>query len=47
LRSSWEGKAKINGLVVSVGRENNLINIALHHSDERDCPLHIPYSLPV
>ncbi len=41
----WQGKAKINSLVLSAFRENKLINVALHHSGELEYLLHIPYSL--
>ena len=41
----WEGKVKINSLVLSAIRENKLINVALHHTGELDYLQHIPYSL--
>jgi hypothetical protein len=41
----WQGKAKINSLVLSTIRENKLINVALHHTGELDYLQHIPYSL--
>jgi hypothetical protein len=41
----WEGKTKINSLVLSTIRENKLINVALHHTGELDYLIHIPYSL--
>ena len=41
----WEGKTKINSLVLSAIRENKLINVALHHTGELEYLQHIPYSL--
>ena len=41
----WEGKTKINSLVLSTIRGNKLINVALHHTGELDYLIHIPYSL--
>ena len=41
----WQGKTKINSLVLSTIRENKLINVALHHTGELDYLIHIPYSL--
>ena len=41
----WEGKTKLNSLVLSAFRENKLINVALHHTGELDYLQHIPYSL--
>lgn len=41
----WQGKIRINSLVLSAIRENKLINVALHHTGELDYLSHIPYSL--
>jgi len=41
----WQGKIRINSLVLSTFRENKLINVALHHTGELDYLIHIPYSL--
>jgi hypothetical protein len=41
----WQGKTRINSLVLSTFRENKLINVALHHTGELDYLIHIPYSL--
>jgi hypothetical protein len=41
----WQGKIKINSLVLSAIRENKLVNVALHHTGELDYLIHIPYSL--
>jgi hypothetical protein len=41
----WEGRTKINSLVLSVIRDNKLINVALHHTGELAYLQHIPYSL--
>ena len=41
----WEGRTKINSLVLSAIREDKLINVALHHTGELDYLKHIPYSL--
>ena len=46
-RIAWQydGKIKLNSLVVSSIRDNKLINVALHHTGELDYLKHIPYSL--
>jgi len=46
-RIAWkfDGKTKLNSLVVSTIRENKLINVALHHNVDLDYLQHIPYSL--
>ena len=46
-RIAWRynGKMKLNSLVVSTLRDNRLINVALHHTGELDYLKHIPYSL--
>ena len=46
-RIAWryEGKMKLNSLVVSTIRDGKLINVALHHVGELDYLQHIPYSL--
>ena len=41
----WEGRIKVNSLVLSVFRENKLVNVALHHTGELEYLRHIPYSL--
>ena len=41
----WQGKTKLNSLVLSAIRENKLVNVALHHTGELDYLKHIPYSL--
>ncbi|MDJ0721129.1 MAG: carcinine hydrolase/isopenicillin-N N-acyltransferase family protein [Desulfobacterales bacterium] len=41
----WEGRTKINSLVLSAIRDNRLINVALHHTGELAYLQHIPYSL--
>jgi hypothetical protein len=41
----WEGRTKINSLVLSTIRVDKLINVALHHTGELDYLQHIPYSL--
>ncbi len=41
----WEGRTKINSLVLSAIRDNQLINVALHHTGELGYLRHIPYSL--
>ena len=41
----WEGKTKINSLVLSAIRDNYLVNVGLHHTGELDYLIHIPYSL--
>jgi hypothetical protein len=46
-RIAWkfDGKTKLTSLVVSIIRENKLINVALHHNGDLDYLKHIPYSL--
>lgn len=46
-RIAWkyDGKTKLNSLVVSTIRENKLINVALHHNGDLDYLKQIPYSL--
>lgn len=41
----YQGKTKINSLVLSAFKEDKLINVALHHTGELDYLKHIPYSL--
>jgi len=41
----WEGKTKINSLVLSTFREGRLVNVGLHHTGELEYLRHIPYSL--
>lgn len=41
----WQGKTKLNSLVLSALRENQLVNVALHHTGELEYLKHIPYSL--
>jgi hypothetical protein len=41
----WQGTIKINSLVLSAIRDNQLVNVALHHTGELDYLIHIPYSL--
>ena len=41
----WQGKAKLNSLVLSAIREDKLVNVALHHTGDLDYLLQIPYSL--
>ena len=41
----WQGKTKLNSLVLSAIREDNLVNVALHHTGELEYLKHIPYSL--
>jgi hypothetical protein len=46
-RIAWhyEGRTRLNTLVLSAVREKKLINVALHHTGELDYLQHIPYSL--
>jgi hypothetical protein len=46
-RIAWvyEGRSRLNTLVISAVRDNKLINVALHHTGELDYLQHIPYSL--
>jgi len=41
----WQGKIKVNSLVLSAIRDNQLVNVALHNTGELDYLIHIPYSL--
>lgn len=41
----YQGKTKLNSLVLSVFSEDKLIHVALHHTGEIDHLKHIPYSL--
>lgn len=41
----WQGKVKVNSLVLSAIRDNQLVNVGLHHTGELDYLMHIPYSL--
>jgi hypothetical protein len=41
----WEGRIRINSLVLSAIREDKLVNVALHHTGELGYLEHIPYSL--
>ncbi len=41
----WQGKIKVNSLVLSAIRDNQLVNVALHNTGDLDYLIHIPYSL--
>ena len=41
----WEGRTKVNSLVLSAMRDSQLVNVALHHTGELEYLQHIPYSL--